>query len=438
MGKHTRKRIYYTIEFCKNYAIDNGFELLSEEYIDSKNTKMKFKHVLCGDIFERIWGGFVSSPNCPKCSGKKRYTIEECSEFLENFGYSLLSKRYKNSQTKIIIRHNNKSCNYYEFKMTFDSFKNSGQRCPKCGGSARIKIEEVKESSFKRGYVLKTKRYKNNTTKMVFEHMSCGYIFKMCWRDFNSNHGCPKCGGKVSLSLRQVKKYSKDEGYVVLSKEFLGAKNKIKFKHVFCGYKFEMVWSSFYSAKQRCPYCAGVAKPTIEFCKKQAKNRGYDILDNEYTNAKTKMSFIHKKCSSVTVMSWSSFYTKKSGCRRCNQSAGEEKIEQYLIKNKLKEGKDYFAEHIFRDCFHKNFLLFDFYIPKLNVCIEFDGLQHFKAVKFKKDISDEKSQHYFSEQKIRDELKNLYCERNNIKMIRIPYNKYEEINYILETQIFSG
>ena len=70
-------------------------------------------------------------------------------------------------------------------------------------------------------------------------------------------------------------------------------------------------------------------------------------------------------------------------------------------------------------------LKFDFYLPKYNTCIEYDGEQHFKSVEYFGG--------YISliETKERDEIKNKFCLDNKIKLLRIPFNKYDDIEKIL-------
>jgi hypothetical protein len=59
----------------------------------------------------------------------------------------------------------------------------------------------------------------------------------------------------------------------------------------------------------------------------------------------------------------------------------------------------------FPDCKLKNKLRFDFYIPELNCCIEFDGEQHFrKTPVFGGEDGYEKL-------KLRDMIKNEFCEK---------------------------
>lgn len=58
----------------------------------------------------------------------------------------------------------------------------------------------------------------------------------------------------------------------------------------------------------------------------------------------------------------------------------------------------------------------DFYIPSLNIAIEFDGAQHFHYVeRFHKTYEG------FLESQYRDELKNKLLVENGIKLIRISY-----------------
>ena len=69
---------------------------------------------------------------------------------------------------------------------------------------------------------------------------------------------------------------------------------------------------------------------------------------------------------------------------------------------------------------------FDFYLPAYNLCIEFDGEQHFKSIKH---FGGEKR---LSIQKIKDNIKTEYCKNNNIKLLRIPYYDFNNIEKILE------
>jgi len=65
-----------------------------------------------------------------------------------------------------------------------------------------------------------------------------------------------------------------------------------------------------------------------------------------------------------------------SGCPNCFSSKGEKQIEKYLIDSNILHK----TQHTFEECKFKNKLKFDFYLPEHNICIEFDGEQHFKPI----------------------------------------------------------
>ena len=64
---------------------------------------------------------------------------------------------------------------------------------------------------------------------------------------------------------------------------------------------------------------------------------------------------------------------------------------------------------------------FDFYIEKLNMCIEYDGEQHFMPIKW--FGGDEGLENI----KIRAGIKNKFCQDNNIKLLRISYKEDVEL-----------
>jgi len=128
------------------------------------------------------------------------------------------------------------------------------------------------------------------------------------------------------------------------------------------------------------------------------------------------------------------------GCPKCKMSHGERKIEQFLIKNKLQ----YKHQHTFSDCVvpgTKTRLRFDFYIPELNLGIEYDGEQHFHPRNFG-NISKEQSIKNLDRVKYLDSLKNKYSKKNNIFLIRISYKKLKTIDktlsLLLENLIKNG
>ena len=102
-------------------------------------------------------------------------------------------------------------------------------------------------------------------------------------------------------------------------------------------------------------------------------------------------------------------------CNICSEqiSTGEMAILNLLTKNNI----IYLTEKRFDNCRFPDTnaqAKFDFYLPKQNYLIEFDGEQHFRESGMYSNLA--KIQEH-------DEFKNKWCRENNIPLIRIPYWK---------------
>lgn len=162
---------------------------------------------------------------------------------------------------------------------------------------------------------------------------------------------------------------------------------------------------------------------TDEFINKSKKLHGdkYDYSLVNYEDIKTKVKII---CPIHGIFEQTPLSNLKGhGCAMCNDSKGEIKVKNFLEKYKLK----FERQKTFDNCKNQKLLPFDFYVSEYNACIEFDGKQHFVSIDY---WGGEKS---FELLKKRDEIKNLFCKNNNIKLIRIRYD--ENITKILEKEL---
>lgn len=70
-------------------------------------------------------------------------------------------------------------------------------------------------------------------------------------------------------------------------------------------------------------------------------------------------------------------YANTVVCKKCNPiSKGERLIAEYLIENNI----DFIREYWFKDLKDIRPLRYDFYLPKKNILIEFDGEQRFRKL----------------------------------------------------------
>jgi len=110
------------------------------------------------------------------------------------------------------------------------------------------------------------------------------------------------------------------------------------------------------------------------------------------------------------------FLQGKIGCPCCKtKSHGERKLAKILKDN----GIDFEHEKTFANLLSEagKKLRFDFYLPKLNILIEYDGVQHFEPVeRFGGELGFTKTQKL-------DKIKNNFCQQNNIQLIRISYDE---------------
>ena len=113
-----------------------------------------------------------------------------------------------------------------------------------------------------------------------------------------------------------------------------------------------------------------------------------------------------------------------AGCPKCKSSKGELKIAKFLKENCV----DYVIEHNIHGCVNINLLRFDFYLKDYNMCIEFNGLQHYKKTPF---FTHRDGSCSFESTVKRDIIKKDFCEANNIPLLIIKYDEIDNIDNIL-------
>jgi hypothetical protein len=116
------------------------------------------------------------------------------------------------------------------------------------------------------------------------------------------------------------------------------------------------------------------------------------------------------------------------GCPDCVnllQSLGSKYIRKFLCENNI----NFKTEKTFLNCRNKGLLRFDYYLTDLNICIEYDGSQHFYP---KEKFGGQEA---FDNRKINDFIKDNYCRANNIHLIRIPYIRLKYIENILSCEL---
>ena len=249
----------------------------------------------------------------------------------------------------------------------------NGRGCPICGGTKKLTLEEfVEQADYVHGvgrYDYSKVNYTNYSTEVIIicPNHDTPYEFPQTPRDHLSGHGCPLCG---------IKK------------------------------------------------CADNHRLSLEIFINRANKRygvgRYDYGKVKYMTMNTLVCIIcpnHNK--SYEFWRTPHSHLNGAGCPLCNEYSGNTKIKVFLNDKNIK----FETEKTFDGCEYIKSLRFDFYIPQYNLCIEFDGEQHFEKVNWNGKMTDEELEENLKLNKLRDQIKNDYCKNNNINLLRIKYTE---------------
>ena len=225
-------------------------------------------------------------------------------------------------------------------------------------------------------------------------------------------HECSKCVTDKLLSNKEefIEKSKKIHGdkYDYSLVEYKGSHKKIEIICSVHGIFKQVPYSHLLGRGCNNCFAKNKCDSNEEFVTKAKKVHGdkYDYSLVKYENVTKKMKIICLKHGGFTQSA--SYHLRGIGCPICNESKGEEKISKFLQSKNI----NFEREKRFFDCRSILPLPFDFFLPELNICVEFDGKQHF--------IQHKKWEDLINIQK-RDEIKNIYCKENNIQLHRISY-----------------
>lgn len=252
----------------------------------------------------------------------------------------------------------------------------------------------------------------------MFEQISGNHII---------GQGCPKCVGFNKTTEEFIKKanYIHNNKYDYCLVNYVNAMAKID---ILCKEHgiFKQIPVMHLSGRG-CPIC-GIEKNKIcriktldDFIKdaKTVHDEKYDYSLVNYEKSSKKVIIICKKHGKFNQTP--NNHLRGAGCPICKESKGERNIRNYLVKNKI----NFIQEKVFDDCKNKESLFFDFHLPDYNLLIEYDGELHFKNVKF---FGGNKGLLYRINN---DNIKNNYVLNNSLKLLRIKYSDYENIDNIL-------
>ena len=289
----------------------------------------------------------------------KAYTTEEwvtlAKEIAPNFDYS--KTVYVNKETKVIIicpKHG-------EFLSNPKYFLWENCKCPKC-------IKENFNEEKRKNFIIKANKVHNNK----YDYSKVDY------------KGLKK---KVCIVCKEHGDFWQDIGNHLTGSE--------------------------------CPKCAnqmrgdGKRMTKEEFIRKAREVHGwkYDYSKVEYKNANTKVCIVCSKHGEFYQTPLRHIYGH-SGCPKCKIPRLEKDIMKVLDDSEI----NYIWQYRNKELLHNQ--TFDFYLPKYNVAIECQGIQHFQKVRYRsKKMTEEDFQEMYEVNQERDKRKKSICKNNDIKLV---------------------
>ena len=351
-------------EYVNELAVKNPNVEVIGTYVDAK-TKIQHRCRKHNIIWDILPSNILKGQGCTKCKYEKMHNnknLKSHEQYLQEIHVKnpkvIVIGTYINASTPIL--HRCKYCNNEWLSYPCDIL--SGKSCKNCSNKMagirkrKSHSQYVNDLSVLNSNIEPVEPYINTDTAILHKCKTCGYIWAIKPNHTLSGHGCPKCGFKRSSDIRK-----KEHGQ----------------------YVFELL----------------EVNPNIEAIE-------------EYVNYNTSIVHRCKKCN----YKWSidpSHTMRGQGCPICNESHGERQITTWLDHQHI----EYKPQYRFDDCRDKYTLPFDFYLPRHNVCIEYNGKQHYEAIDF---FGGEEA---FNIRQYHDRIKDDYCKNNGIHMLRISYQQ---------------
>lgn len=305
---------------------------------------------------------------------KSKYNYQYVKNIVKEKGGELLSKEYKNTKTKILVR---------------------------CG------IGHVWSTSFGRIFYVES------------------------WCPECANDRIAKSNTKYSQ--KYVSNYLNAMGWVLLS-GYKSVNDYIKIECTKCDWKWETRFSKILEGS-KCKRCSHTTN-SILGANSFAKNKGGKCLSEKYINCKTSMTWQCQnghtwvaKFSDIKSGSWCPncrvFKTQKKLSNMVKEVFGTQVYENYKGFNWLKNKTGYRME-------------IDVWVPELKLAIEYDGEQHFKPVNFggSKQSSKNNFDSTVKRDKLKNRL--IKKSNDVKYFVRFNYKEPITKEYVLEKLIKSG
>ena len=356
--------------------------LVGDEYVfqadyKGNNVPLPVLHIECGRTFDIRPKEFIVGQRCV-CKSHLKSIYDNYKDSLGE-DYKLVGgiNNVNKSSDDVTLVHS--PCGTkFSVRATNLSQGYKPNRCPECRLNKRKSSAQYKEEvrSLVGNSFDVLSGYSNRESRIGFRHNDCGNVFVREARRFLENPICVPCNAKSESEKRRLDRLSeiveKFSANFKIEYHTDGEVPRVMATHRKCGVSIERSLSGFDGI---CAHCSA---------EDRYKNNVMSRLGSDYSFIRFThrpelslpyqrgVELKHLECGHVYETSYSKIL-EGSKCPNCVYSRGEKAVADVLDSLSI----EYTREHSFEYLGRKRF---DFFIPSLNIAIEYDGEQHYKSI----------------------------------------------------------
>ena len=461
----------WNIDLVREMVESKGFILVSKEYVNAK-TKLIFY-----DSDGYYYNQVLSNNDPIRYAKSNPYTIQNIKLWckLNNKPFELISEKYEGNTKHLKWKCFRDWCNEV-FEASWSNISNHthNKGCPYCAG---VKVGQSNCLATKNPELAKEWHPTKNGNLTPYD-VTCGSGKDVWWQcnknpkhewqaiinSRNDEKGCPYCSHKIisednnfkvtnpilALEWNYTRNDKSPEEYAPNSGDFVWWQCKDNSKHE---WQDTIAHRNDKKENRNCPYCSG-HRPSEDYnllidnpklCEEWDYSKNIKNPEELTPNSGKYAWWICKDCKHewyATIDSRNKNNGTSNGCPECNKSKGEKKckevflckmffeITQVKYDNLSDTDKNNNTYFISQKTFNglvglgNGSLSYDFYLPKYNCLIEYQGQYHDGTV-------SNQTEEQFKYQQEHDRRKKEYAQNNNINLLEIWYWDFDNIEEIL-------
>jgi hypothetical protein len=323
------------------------------------------------------------------------------------------------TRLKVKYRWRCLTCDYIWGARLQDLVKAKPNGCPHCAGKAPLTLELIQNYLDKIGSRLDSGQVYGNLRTKLKIHCRMGHGYEMRPNDIKKGYGCPICRKedkcyRKPLTIERVQRDCEDRGFEV--RDLSQHRTDLSLILLRCksGHEFETC-HNYIESGRGCPECGGTRRKTLEetliWIDQNTKFKFITCV-GEYQNNKSKMILRCPKGHEFRTSR--DLLMSGGGCSFCVNKT-EQKVGNILRSLGLLvlSQKEIQVPTSIRK---SGKIRVDFYIPELNLVVEYHGYQHYEFPNH-----CHKTVEAFNHQRLKDIWLRNYCKDNGIRYLEISY-----------------